>query len=142
MADEHQFQVDGETYSSLDEVPEPFRSQLAAMLDHDPGQMMPEATSMSVTTEQFVVNGVTYDSIDDIPLEIRQQLTGILIDHDTNGGPDPHAGPARAGRMGAPTVAPRPIVQRAGMSSKARLIAAMIVVDVVVLALVLWFVAR
>ncbi len=145
--------VNGVTYKSLDDVPEPERSQVRGLLADEDGDGIPDivqgrhpelggdtVASVTIETSEFVVDGVTYDSLDDVPEPqrslIHRELEGALPDRAVAAGARSSATPAGAMSSHAP------VVSRAGWSNRSKLLAAFVVVDLAVLALVVVVLTR
>ncbi len=158
---EQTFEVNGQVYRSLDEVPQPLRDSLAAMLADRDGDGVPdlfEGGSNQVirttsSTQIFEVDGVEYSSIDEVPEADRARVAAaferltVEAGHEAGRPPTVPSVPAVStvpSVTAAPgrSAAPPPIVTRAGWSGRARLLLAFMAVDAVAVAVVLWIVLR
>lgn len=151
------FVVNGVTYTSLDEVPQPDRDSLAALLADADGDGVPDivqgrdasgsvAYRLSQLAETIEVDGVVYETLDDIPEPRRSQVRDAMARQKidvppaaTSRRPDPT--PMRSPTP-APAPVPAPIITEAGPSSRTKLLMAFIAIDVAIAAAVIWFVAR
>lgn len=144
MAYEHDqtFEVNGQTYKSLDDVPQPYRDSIAAMLADRDGDGVPDAfqTGASSThvvhnVSEFQVDGVSYSSIDDVPESRRADVSDAL-------GRLQAAAPGPRSAVTSSTSGPSPIVTKAGWSGRAKLLAAFMAVDAAIVIAVIWAVTR
>ena len=146
---EQRFEVDGVVYTSLDDVPQPHRDTIAAMLADRDGNGVPDVFDGEPGVQRVVhdtsvieVDGVRYASIDDVPEPQRSLVREALA------APSPHEpGPSTTSMVPPPTASlgaptPSPIVRSAGWSNRTKLIAAFVAIDVIAIAAVVWFVAR
>lgn len=148
--DRQRFEVNGQTYQSLDEVPQPYRDSIASLMADRDGNGVPDIVEAGGTThhvvhqssESYDIDGVHYASIDEIPEPQRTAVRDALGRHDSTP-PSAHA-PARPPTFSQPVPAVRPqaIITPARGSRRARLLAAFIAVDAVVAALIVWLLVR
>lgn len=148
---EGRYEIDGVTYESLDDVPQPYRDSIARLMADGDGDGVPDVFDRPGShgvvhrSESYEVDGVTYSSIDEIPEPQRSMVRRALADAAPPERPavPPSRSPAPAGRAVDATAAPpSPIVTGAGWSKRTKLFAGMIALDVVVAGVVLWFVLR
>jgi len=146
--DSQRFEIDGVRYDSIEDVPQPFRDSIAALIaDHD-GDGTPDVFQTSSGfhrlvhhSESYEVDGVTYASIDEIPEPQRSRIRAAVDRQLDLPNPDTaRTSPRATGTTPAGT--PAPIVTRAGWSGRAKLIAAFVAIDAVVAVVVAWSLFR
>jgi hypothetical protein len=65
--------LNGKLYRSVEEVPEPFRAEVAKALAARRAGATPEACSVEIS-RSFTVNGQRYASIEEVPAEQRERI--------------------------------------------------------------------
>lgn len=153
---EQTFEVNGQVYRSLDEVPQPLRDSLAAMLADRDGDGVPdlfEGGSNQVirttsSTQVFEVDGVAYSSIDEVPEADRARVAAAFERLSTQASGSPAARHGEGHTPSAPatgrSVAPPPqaIVTKAGWSGRTKMLLAFMAVDAVAVAVIVWLLTR
>ena len=148
------FTVNGRQYDSLEDVPQPYRDSLAALLADTDGDGIPDAFEQGAAVDQTIVHrvesydvdGTTYASLDDVPeparSRLRKELTRTGLDPVAHASPTSRIGSPETGALQSSSASPSPIVTRAGWSPRAKLLAALVAVDAIAVAIVAWFLLR
>ena len=143
------FELNGQTYQSLDEVPQPFRDSIAALMADRDGNGVPDvfegaAEQLHVahrTSETYEVDGVRYSSLDQVPEPQRSAVRQALERHGSSTIDDETMRPMERYPSSAP-IAPNPIITPAGRSGRWKLLASFIAIDAIVILLAIWLLSR
>lgn len=137
--------VNGKVFDSLESVPPELRAAVTELFADRDGDGWPDvlgsvaATRFERVTSTFEVDGRTYGSLDEVPephrSRLRERLAELPEAAAVLGRDSTRVGAARSG--GAHT-----IVTSARWSRRGRLLAALVMVDVVVAVGVIWWLVR
>ncbi|NNE13169.1 MAG: hypothetical protein HKN41_13095 [Ilumatobacter sp.] len=140
------YEIGGQVYESLDEMPPDVRAVVESLLADRDGDGVPDvlaggdgAVEVTSHSETYVVDGAWYDSIDDVPAPARAHLARLSGSEQSGHSPRrPSPEPVAPAATGTPS----PIVRQAGLPGRTKLLLAFAVVDAIAVGVIAWLVLR